>query len=215
MLTEQNVPFLWIITYQDPIQWCLSSRRPQMFYKCQVKCDIMELKTTNGKETGNYNQNENQVFLSESMRTSLQKHMGVMSAWFVRSSYLTFYQQRWQKGRMSPIHNLTLSGQRVDWVPSTPMKFPSAGSEMGGRDWCKGRVGASMNPCLLSASSLQFGLKDTLKDYRQPLIQRLWLQNAIRGWPCPRGWLSRSLLHSHTSWFGQAVRHNYFLISPS
>lgn len=84
-----------------------------------------------------------------------------------------------------------------------------------GRMWLvQGRVGASLTQSLLSASSLQFGVKDTLKGGRRALIRSLWLQNAIRGWPCLCGWLSRGLLNSHMSRFGQAGRHNYFLISP-
>lgn len=141
---------------------------------------------------------------------------GVMSAWTVKSNHWTCSQKQqwWQKGKiMSLSDNVTLTGQRVDRAPwpSRLMKLPSAGSIMGVR----GSVGASPTRSLLSASSLQFGAKDTLKGCRWALIWRLWLQNAIRGRPCLHGWLSRGLLHSHMSPSRQANRHNYFLISPS
>lgn len=68
---------------------------------------------------------------------------------------------------------------------------------------------------LLSGSSPQLWVKDTLKRYRRALIQPLWLQNAIRSRLCLHVWLSRGLPQSHTSQSGQADSHNYFLISPS
>lgn len=118
-------------------------------------------------------------------------HTGLISAWVVKSSHWIFYQWWQQK-------------DRAPW-PSTLMKFPSAGPIMGVRDWYKGRVGASLTRSLLSASSLQFGVKDTLKGCRRALIRPLWPQNAIRGRPCLRGWSSPGLLHSHMSliWAGR------------
>lgn len=104
---------------------------------------------------------------------------------------------------MSCSPNMTWTGQCAYWAVSSSelMKFPSAGFIMAPHDDTNGSVGTSSTPSdlisPLSASLVYFWVKDTV---RQSLIWRLWLENAIRGWPKLRGWLSQgTLLHIQMS----------------